>query len=72
MGARSPYAMERMHKHIPEMRTYGGLSLEPQFVPSVGPFHSGMRIQIPVNVALLPSGVDASRLHEANKKLLNL
>lgn len=61
----APYAMDRVHKHIPEMLNYSGLSLEPQFVPSVGAFRCGMRIQIPLNVALLPSGVDAARLHEA-------
>ncbi|MEM7404152.1 MAG: N-acetyl-gamma-glutamyl-phosphate reductase [Pseudomonadota bacterium] len=61
----APYAMDRVHKHIPEMLAYSGLSLEPQFVPSVAAFRCGMRIQIPLNAALLPSGVDAVRLHEA-------
>tara|TARA_Y100001934_G_scaffold244641_1_gene302258 strand:- start:31756 stop:32709 length:954 start_codon:yes stop_codon:yes gene_type:complete len=61
----APYAMERMHKHIPEMQLYSGLSLEPQFVPSVGPFRCGMRVQLPLNAALLDSDVSAARMHEA-------
>ncbi|MGD8859037.1 MAG: N-acetyl-gamma-glutamyl-phosphate reductase [Myxococcales bacterium] len=59
----APYALGRRHKHIPEMRKYAGLKHEPQFVPAVGPFRSGMRIEIPVHCSLLPSGVDATALH---------
>jgi N-acetyl-gamma-glutamyl-phosphate reductase len=60
----APYALERLHKHIPEMFNYSGLSVEPHFVPSVGAFKCGMRIQIPVNAALLPAGTTAERLQE--------
>jgi N-acetyl-gamma-glutamyl-phosphate reductase len=35
-----------VHKHIPEIVRYGGLSTEPQFLPAVGPFRCGMRVQI--------------------------
>jgi N-acetyl-gamma-glutamyl-phosphate reductase len=61
----APYALERKHKHVPEMMRYGGLALEPQFIPAVGPFRCGMRVEIPLHAALLPSGVDARRMHAA-------
>ncbi len=49
----SPYAFGWKHKHIPEMQRYSGLLNEPQFTPAVGPFHSGMRVQIPLHKASL-------------------
>jgi N-acetyl-gamma-glutamyl-phosphate reductase len=61
----APYALQRRHKHVPEMMRYGGLAAEPQFVPAVGPFRCGMRVQIPVHAGLLASGATAATLHEA-------
>lgn len=61
----APYALDRKHKHLPEMLKYGALAVEPLFVPSVGPFRCGMRVEIPVHAALLRSGVTATHLHEA-------
>lgn len=49
----APYAYGWKHKHIPEMQRYSGLLNEPQFVPAVGPFHSGMRVQIPLHKSVL-------------------
>ncbi|HAL47459.1 MAG: N-acetyl-gamma-glutamyl-phosphate reductase [SAR202 cluster bacterium] len=49
----APYALTQRHKHVPEMMKYTGLSVEPQFVPSVGPFRCGMRVQTPINAAQL-------------------
>jgi N-acetyl-gamma-glutamyl-phosphate reductase len=49
----APYALDRVHKHIPEMIAYSGLEQEPYFVPAVGPFACGMRVQVPLNVALI-------------------
>jgi len=45
----APYALERIHKHIPEMRRYSGLVDAPQFVPAVGPFACGMRVEVPLH-----------------------
>ena len=42
----------------PEMMRYGRLSREPQFVPAVGPFRCGMRVQIP-----LPAGAAGQGRH---------
>ncbi len=52
----APYALSQRHKHVPEMMKYTGLSIEPQFVPSVGPFKCGMRVQVPINAAQLHGG----------------
>ncbi|MEE8557020.1 MAG: N-acetyl-gamma-glutamyl-phosphate reductase [Myxococcota bacterium] len=60
----APYALERVHKHVPEMVESLGLRREPCFVPAVGPFRCGMRIQIPLHAASLPSGTTAKQLHE--------
>ena len=45
----APYALERVHKHIPEMQRYTGVTAPPQFLPAVGSFHSGMRVQVPLH-----------------------
>ena len=57
----APYALYQRHKHIPEMIRYAGLTVEPQFIPAVGPFRCGMRVQVPVNAALLPLGTDGGK-----------
>ena len=42
----APYSISKLHKHIPEIMRYGGLNTEPQFLPAVGPFRCGMRVQV--------------------------
>jgi len=54
----APYALERVHKHIPEMMRYGRLRREPQFVPAVGPFRCGMRVEIAVHAAIAADGAE--------------
>jgi len=49
----APYALQSVHKHIPEMIKYSGLTQEPQFTPAFGPFRCGMRVQVPIPSALL-------------------
>jgi N-acetyl-gamma-glutamyl-phosphate reductase len=48
----APYALAARHKHIAEMLRWSGLATEPQFVPAVGPFRCGMRVEIPLPAAL--------------------
>ncbi len=55
----APYALERVHKHVPEMMRHAGLETEPFFLPAVGPFRCGMRVQVPVPADLLPPGAAA-------------
>ncbi|HEX9788713.1 MAG TPA: N-acetyl-gamma-glutamyl-phosphate reductase, partial [Candidatus Binatia bacterium] len=42
----APYSITKLHKHIPEIMRHGALRSEPQFLPNVGPFRCGMRVQI--------------------------
>jgi N-acetyl-gamma-glutamyl-phosphate reductase len=44
----APYSISKRHKHIPEIMRYSKLSTEPQFLPAVGPFRCGMRVQVTV------------------------
>lgn len=61
----APYALDRVHKHVAEMRRFAGLAREPQFVPAVGPFRCGMRIEIPLHADLLARGADGKSVWEA-------
>jgi len=60
----SPYALHTVHKHIPEMTKFAGLTHDPQFMPSVGPFINGMRLEIPLHSAILPNNVGANEIWE--------
>jgi len=60
----APYALDRVHKHVPEMTKYAGLAHEPFFVPAVGPFATGMRVEIPLHASLLPPGASAKAIWE--------
>jgi len=44
-----PYALKLEHKHLPEMRTYTGLSKNPIFLPHVGNFYQGMLVEVGLN-----------------------
>ncbi len=60
----APYGLYQRHKHIPEMIRYAGLTVEPQFIPAVGPFRCGMRVQVPLHAALLKPGTDGGKAWE--------
>ncbi|MBL10037.1 MAG: N-acetyl-gamma-glutamyl-phosphate reductase [Acidiferrobacteraceae bacterium] len=64
-GFEAPYALSRIHKHIAEMQRYTGLNQPPQFVPSVGPFYCGMRVQVPIHQALITKGMTVAHVSEA-------
>jgi N-acetyl-gamma-glutamyl-phosphate reductase len=59
------YAVERIHKHVPEMQVYSGLTNAPFFIPAVGPFATGMRVRVALHAAMLSPGTTAASLHEA-------
>jgi len=59
-----PYALESRHKHIPEITRQCALDHEPQFVPAVAAFACGMRVQLPLHAALLPSGASGKAAWE--------
>ncbi len=60
----APYALDTKHKHISEMVCYSKLRYEPQFVPAVGPFRCGMRVEVPLHVSLLPQGMTGEAIWE--------
>ncbi len=60
----APYALDRAHKHMPEVTRYAGLAREPQFVPAVGAYYCGMRVEIPLHAAALPAGVAGKPIWE--------
>ena len=60
----APYALDRIHKHIPEMAHWSGMSTPPIFVPAVGPFRCGMRVQVPLPASTLADGVTGKSLWE--------
>ena len=57
----APYALDREHKHVPEMTLHARLARPVQFVPAVGPFRCGMRVEIPLHASFAPA---ARRAHE--------
>ena len=61
----APYALDRRHKHIPEMQHYSGLLREPQFIPAVGAFRCGMRVEIPLHAQHLEAGTTGKDVWEA-------
>lgn len=61
----APYALDRIHKHIPEMVRFSGLARDPQFVPAVGPFRCGMRVQVPLHAGSLAPGTTGKQIWEA-------
>ncbi|MEE3326632.1 MAG: N-acetyl-gamma-glutamyl-phosphate reductase [Myxococcota bacterium] len=60
----APYALDTLHKHIPEMHVYSGLDAAPQFIPAVGPFACGMRVEIPIHAHWLSANANASQALE--------
>lgn len=40
------YALELMHKHLPEMATHANLTQMPIFTPIVGPFYQGLAVTL--------------------------
>jgi N-acetyl-gamma-glutamyl-phosphate reductase len=64
----APYAYMQVHKHVPEMMKYGKLRAEPQFLPAVGPFACGMRVQVALLRTSLRSGVSAEKIYETLQK----
>jgi len=47
------YGLGLEHKHVPELQTYTGLSRRPIFVPSVGNYHKGMLVSVPLHLDTL-------------------
>ena len=61
----APYSIGKLHKHIPEIMRYGALSAEPQFLPNVGPFRCGMRVEIMLPAGSSPKSANAKAIWDA-------
>jgi N-acetyl-gamma-glutamyl-phosphate reductase len=61
----APYSLTSVHKHVPEMMQYTGLRSEPCFIPAVGPFRCGMRVELPLPAEVLRRGHGAAGVWEA-------
>jgi len=59
------YGLGLEHKHVPELQRYGGLSMRPIFVPSVGNFAQGMLVSIPLHLDALPGSPRPADLEAA-------
>ena len=57
------YALGLMHKHLPEMMKYSGLSFKPVFVPVVDDFAQGMVTSILLENRLLKGCPTAGEIH---------
>ncbi len=57
------YALGQTHKHLPEMKTYAGLSHPPVFAPSVGRFAQGMIVEVPLALHALPKRPRRAAVH---------
>lgn len=65
LNAPRPYALGLGHKHIPEMMAHTGLTVAPIFEPIVGPFLKGLAVSVPLHLADLAAGADATKVHRA-------
>jgi N-acetyl-gamma-glutamyl-phosphate reductase len=59
------YALGLMHKHIPEIMAYTGLTNRPLFMPAVGNFAQGMLVQLPLALDHLPGKPTGADLEAA-------
>ncbi len=59
-----PYALNLQHKHVPEMQRYAGCASAPLFAPSVGNYHQGMLVQLPLFRSELNNHASADAIRE--------
>ncbi|MGP1397639.1 MAG: N-acetyl-gamma-glutamyl-phosphate reductase [Inquilinaceae bacterium] len=59
------YGLGLEHKHVAEIQTHGGLTQRPLFMPSVGRFHQGMIVQIPLQLRAVPGTPGSDDLRAA-------
>ncbi|MEK9752533.1 MAG: N-acetyl-gamma-glutamyl-phosphate reductase [Rhodospirillaceae bacterium] len=57
------YGLTLKHKHIPEITRWSGLKHAPVFVPSVGRYHQGMIVQVPLALWAMPGTPSPERVH---------
>ncbi|PSJ65709.1 N-acetyl-gamma-glutamyl-phosphate reductase [Kumtagia ephedrae] len=60
-----PYGLTFQHKHVPELKTYAGLSRDPLMQPVVGNFAQGMITMVPLQLGTLNRVPKGAELHAA-------
>ncbi len=63
-----PYALNLMHKHLPEMQVHTGLTSAPIFIPVVANFYKGLAVTIPLPLRQFPSRPTAAEIHQVLTK----
>jgi N-acetyl-gamma-glutamyl-phosphate reductase len=61
-GPYRAYGLSLNHKHLPEIKRYARLELDPIFTPAVAAFAQGMIVQVPLHLSSLPSRPTANDL----------
>ena len=59
------YGLGLHHKHVPEMTLHAGLTREVLFAPAVGAYRQGMIVEVPLQLAALPTRTSVEVIHGA-------
>jgi len=59
------YGLGLHHKHVPEMTRHAGLSRDVLFAPAVGTYRQGMLVEVPLQLAALPTSTSIEVIHGA-------
>ena len=59
------YGLGLHHKHVPEMTRHAGLNRDVLFTPAVGAYRQGMIVEVPLQLASLPSRTSVEVIHGA-------
>jgi N-acetyl-gamma-glutamyl-phosphate reductase len=59
------YGLSLKHKHVPEMTLHTGLERPVLFAPAVGAYRQGMLVEVPLQLAALPSSASVEVVHGA-------
>ena len=72
------YSLTLKHKHLPEIQHWGGVNIDPIFLPSVANYYKGMLVHIPLHLSRLPkkpsfkSLVACYQEHYGNEKFIEV
>jgi N-acetyl-gamma-glutamyl-phosphate reductase len=64
-GAFRAYGLSLKHKHVPEMTLHTGLERPVLFAPAVAAYRQGMLVEVPLQLAALPSSPSVEVMHGA-------
>ena len=64
-GAFRAYGLSLKHKHVPEMTRHTGLERPVLFAPAVAAYRQGMLVEVPLQLAALPSSPSVEVVHGA-------